>query len=204
MKTRWRTLSADVRSAAIIEAHPKTIGTGAAIAAALSRKYAQVITRSSVISFYNRHPDLVASVPLSGRPGREMAKVIADAAKPSATRTPTPKPAPVEPRPKPKRPSALLAANGMAFAAPKIKPAPPPVVAAEPVPSVPAPEPLNLRLYELESHHCRWPLKADRENTLFCANATHDGTSYCHFHKTKSVGTGSRAERGAVPWRLLA
>ncbi|MCI9865538.1 hypothetical protein RHIZ_06230 [Rhizobium skierniewicense] len=202
MKTRWRTLSAEARSAAIIEVHPTTIGTGAAIAAALSRKYAQIITRSSVISFYNRHPDMVASVPLSGRPGRELAKVMADAAKPSAPRKP--KPAPVEPRAKPKRPSALLAANGMAFAAPKIKPAPPPVVTAEPVPSIPVPSPLNLRLYELEPHHCHWPLKGERADMLFCANATHEGSSYCHYHTKKSVGIGSRAERGAVPRRLLA
>lgn len=202
MKQRWRTLSAEARSAAIIEVHPTTIGTGKAIADALSRKFGQIISRSSIISFYNRHPDMIASVPLTGRPWREAAQVDGDAVK--ATAPPKRPAVPAVPRARPKRPSALLAANGMAFAAPKTKPVPAPVITAEPVPSIPAPEPLNLRLYELETRHCRWPISGDRENMLFCANATHDGTSYCHSHHKASVGTGSRAERGAVPRRLLA
>ncbi|MBB3947075.1 GcrA cell cycle regulator [Rhizobium skierniewicense] len=189
MKNRWRTLSAEARSAAIIEAHPTTIGTGAAIADALSRKFGERITRSSVISFYNRHPEKMTAVPLTGRPGREMAKDRAEAS---------------QPRPQPRRPSARLASSGMAFSSPKVKPVPAPIIVAQPVPSIPVPEPRNLRLYELDAGHCRWPMQGDRENMLFCANATHDGTSYCHFHKTASVGIGSKAERAAVPRRLTA
>lgn len=41
----------------------------------------------------------------------------------------------------------------------------------------------GLALRELEPRHCRWPL----DNGNFCAQDQQEGSSYCPFHKHKSL-----------------
>lgn len=52
-----------------------------------------------------------------------------------------------------------------------------------------SPEPelpfLNIGIFELKSHQCRWP--AGDENFTFCGQETHDDSSYCQHHFRMSV-----------------
>jgi len=200
MSAHWTNMTIAERCGAIVEVYPSTKGTGKTIAEALSARFKSQITRSSVISMYARHADKLKAVPLTGRPTARISK-----------------PVPGEPAVKKiRRPSALMVASGMQFITPKPKPAPKPKPVEHAVPvrravqpeahavaSLPVPVPKNLELYQLERCDCRWPVSGDREKTLFCAHATRLETPYCDFHAALSVGTGSRAERSAVPARLL-
>lgn len=188
------------RCGAIVEVYPSTKGTGKTIAEALSARFKSQITRSSVISMYARHADKLKAVPLTGRPTARISK-----------------PVPGEPAVKKiRRPSALMVASGMQFVSPKPKPAPAPKRVDQSVPvrraaqpalpevaSLSVPVPKNILLYQLNHCDCRRPVSGDREKTLFCAHPTRLEAPYCDFHATLSVGEGSRAERSAVPARLM-
>jgi GcrA cell cycle regulator len=189
------------RCVAIVEIYPSTKGTGRTIAEALTARFKVQITRSSVISMYARHADKLKTVPLTG-PSKATAGGVTGKAKPAEKKI--------------RRPSALMVASGMQFITPKPKPAPKPKPVEHAVPvrravqpeahavaSLPVPVPKNLELYQLERCDCRWPVSGNREKTLFCARATRLETPYCDFHAALSVGTGSRAERSAVPARLM-
>jgi len=192
MQQEWKNLDADERCAAIIAIYPKTKGTGKEIAHALSQQFRVTITRNAVISHYNRHASKLVEVPLTGTPNRETKSRAAAGQK-----------KPVAPIPaKPKKPSGLLLRSGGHFAQPVlVKPAATPPVLAQPLT---APEPLRLKLYQLERNQCRWPVGGERENTLFCGVGTEPQASYCWCHRKMSVGIGSRAERDAIPRRMVA
>ena len=192
MQQEWKNLDADERCAAIIAIYPKTKGTGKEIAHALSQQFQVTITRNAVISHYNRHASKLVEVPLTGTPNRETKSCAAAGQKRPVAPTPA----------KPKKPSGLLLRSGGHFAQPVlVKPAATPPVLAQPLT---APEPLRLKLYQLERNQCRWPVDGDRENTLFCGAATDEQESYCPCHRKMSIGIGSRAERDALRRRKAA
>jgi len=196
MQQEWKDLNADERCAAIIAIYPKTKGTGKEIANALSQQFRITISRNAVISHYNRHASKLVDVPLTGTPNRYM-KPKSEIAAPKQEA----KPAAV-PSPKPKKPSSLLLRSGGHFAQPVlVKPLATPPVLAQPLT---APEPLRLKLYQLERNQCRWPVEGDRENTLFCGAVTDEQESYCPCHRKMSIGIGSRAERDALRRRKAA
>lgn len=181
----WNALTTDQRIDAIKTIYPETIGTARSIAEALTKQFDGTVSRSAIVSYYSRYPDKLKSAPLTG-------KLKAEAG------------TPLEPvaKKKIKRPSMLLVSTGTHFAAPKKASAP---AAVDPVTvTIPVPDPLLLRLFELERNHCKWPVAGDRENTLFCGADQVDNGPYCACHKAMSVGRGSRAERDAVPMRKAA
>jgi|GEM_PF-6663277 len=201
MSAHWTDMTSAERCVAIAEVYPSTRGTGRTIAEALSSRFKVQITRSSVISMYARHADKLTAVPLSGKP-RPTSGGVSAPAKPAAKKI--------------RRPSALMVASGMQFVSPKPKPAPAPKRVDQSVPvrraaqpalpevaSLSVPVPKNILLYQLNHCDCRWPVSGDREKTLFCAHPTRLESPYCDFHATLSVGEGSRAERSAVPARLM-
>lgn len=60
------------------------------------------------------------------------------------------------------------------------------------------PAPLLVRLFDLQNNHCRWPVRGEKEHTLFCGHVSAVGCSYCPGHKLLSVGAGTRSERMAT------
>ncbi|MEH3111525.1 MAG: hypothetical protein PGN22_15640 [Agrobacterium cavarae] len=203
MSAHWTDMTSAERCVAIVEIYPTTKGTGRTIAEALTARFKVQITRSSVISMYARHADKLKMVPLTG-PSKATAGNVPAKAKSAEKKI--------------RRPSALMVASGMQFITPKPKPAPAPKRVDQSVPvrravqpvvsevlssPVTVPVPKNRELYQLERCDCRWPVSGDRENTLFCAHATRLESPYCDYHAKLSVGTGSRAERSAVPARLM-
>ncbi len=200
MQQEWKNLNADERCAAIIAIYPKTKGTGKEIAHALSLEFRVTITRSSIISHYNRHAPKLVDVPLTGYPNRETRRRAA-APQTEANQKPSVQ-APAKQVAKPKKPSSLLLRSGGHFAQPvMVKPLAKPLVLEQPLT---APEPLRLMLYQLASNQCRWPVEGDRENTLFCGAGTEPQESYCWCHRKMSIGIGSRAERDALRRRKAA
>ncbi|UXS01114.1 GcrA family cell cycle regulator [Agrobacterium tumefaciens] len=190
MTKHWKGLSADERTAAIIKIHPTTTGTGAAIAAALSGKFRVTISRNAVISHYNRHAAKLVDVPLTGK-APAISEKVEKAREVAKARV--------------KKPSGVLLRTGGHFAQPhKIAPAPVKPVVVQPAAPLVVPEPLNLKLFELGSNQCKWPVSGEREHTLFCGAVTRDQKSYCDCHHKMSVGLGSQAERNAVPRRIAA
>ena len=195
MQQEWKNLNADERCAAIIAIYPKTKGTGKEIAHALSQHFRVTISRNAVISHYNRHAPKLVDVPLTGTPNRATKSGAAGKKRLSP-------PKPVKEPAKPKKPSGLLLRSGGHFAQPVlVKPAAMPPVLEQPLT---APEPLRLKLYQLERNQCRWPVEGDRENTLFCGAVTDEQESYCPCHRKMSIGIGSRAERDALRGRKAA
>lgn len=201
MSAHWTDMTSAERCVAIVEIYPSTKGTGRTIAEALTARFNVQITRSSVISMYARHAEKLKTVPLTG-PSKAAAGSVPVKAKPAEKKI--------------RRPSALMVASGMQFITPKPKPAPKRVDQSVPVrravqaeaPAIASlpmtvPVPKNRELYQLERCDCRWPVSGDRENTLFCAHATRLESPYCDYHAKLSVGLGSRAERSAVPARLI-
>lgn len=196
MQQEWKNLNADERCAAIKEIYSRTRGTGKEIAHALSTKFRVTVSRSAVISHYNRHASKLVDVPLTGTPNRYLKPKSEISAPKQQT-----KPAAV-PSDKSKKPSSLLLRSGGHFAQPVlVKPLAKPPVLEQPLT---APEPLRLKLYQLERNQCRWPVEGDRENTLFCGAATNEQESYCPCHRKMSIGIGSRAERDALRRRKAA
>lgn len=60
-------------------------------------------------------------------------------------------------------------------------------------------------IFNLRSHHCRWPLwGAERGlspfEKFYCGAVKDDGSVYCAFHRAASIGQGSESERSAVSW----
>lgn len=202
MQQEWKDLNADERCAAIIAIYPKTKGTGKEIAHALSQHFRVTISRNAVIAHYNRHASKLVDVPLTGTPNRYLkpkSEISTPQQKRPAASTSAQQPA----KPKsPKKPSSLLLRSGGHFAQPVlVKPLAKPPVLEQPLT---APEPLRLKLYQLERNQCRWPVEGDRENTLFCGAGTNEQESYCPCHRKMSIGVGSRAERDAIPRRKAA
>ncbi|NTA80761.1 hypothetical protein G6L13_09715 [Agrobacterium tumefaciens] len=196
MQQEWKNLNADERCAAIIAIYPETKGTGQEIASALSQQFRVTISRSAVISHYNRHASKLVDVPLTGTPKRNL-KPKSEISVPKQQT----KPAAV-PSDKPKKPSSLLLRSGGHFAQPVlVKPLAKPPVQEQPLT---APEPLRLKLYQLERNQCHWPVEGYRENTLFCGAATGEQDFYCPCHRKMSIGIGSRAERDALRRRKAA
>ncbi|AKC07204.1 GcrA family cell cycle regulator [Agrobacterium tumefaciens] len=196
MQQEWKNLNADERCAAIIAIYPKTKGTGQEIASALSQQFRVTVSRSAVISHYNRHASKLVDVPLTGTPNRYL-KPKSEISAPKQETKPA-----ATPSPKPKKPSRLLLRSGGHFAQPVlVKPAAAPPVLEQPLT---APEPLRLMLYQLASNQCRWPVEGDRENMLFCGAGTEPQESYCWCHRKMSIGIGSRAERDALRRRKAA
>lgn len=197
MQQEWKDLNADERSAAIIAIYPDTKGTGKEIAHALSLQFRVTITRNSVISHYNRHAAKLVDVPLTGYPNREV-KPGAATPKKTVKRRLSPL-APAAQVAKPKKPSSLLLRSGGHFAQPvMVKPLAKPPVLEQPLT---APEPLRLKLYQLERNQCRWPVEGEGEFMLSCGVGTEGRHSYCPCHRKMSIGIGSRAERDAIPRR---
>lgn len=195
MQQEWKDLNADERCAAIIAIYPKTKGTGKEIALALSQQFRVTISRNAVISHYNRHAPKLVDVPLTGTPNRAAKSGAAGKKKlspPKQAKEPI----------KVKKPSGLLLRSGGHFAQPvSVKPAPTPPALSQPLT---APEPLRLKLYQLERNQCHWPVEGDRGDTLFCGAVTEPLASFCPCHRKMSIGIGSRAERDALRGRKVA
>lgn len=163
----WQTISTAERVAAIREVYPKTVGSLRAIAAGLSLKFNEEITRNCVAGMYDRHADRLRSCQLTGvQPG------IPRQRKPRAVKVPKAiivKPAPV--------------------------PAAEPVHAAPAlIGSVARPEPLLKTLVDLNHNECRWPIDGERAETRFCCHAVHELSSYCEYHRLVSAGPNTRGK----------
>lgn len=53
-----------------------------------------------------------------------------------------------------------------------------------------------VKFFDLEWHHCRWPLEGEGINTLFCGDHIHAEHSYCYRHFRLSTRRESNRTRG--------
>lgn len=91
--------------------------------------------------------------------------------------------------PKPRRRSAF-----------HVKRDPNKVTAPKPVPTPPPDEPasLNIKLLDLQDHHCRWA-HGNRAPYLFCGHPTFEGTPYCEHHASRCFNITGRVYFGDGP-----
>jgi GcrA cell cycle regulator len=67
-------------------------------------------------------------------------------------------------------------------------------ITPQPAPEPKPPEPV--RLFDLEPHHCRWPVSGEGADTLFCGASKRSGSSsYCRKHFAWSCRDCSSAEK---------
>lgn len=173
MKATWTHMTPEERCVAIVAVHSNTVCTARTIAAALSEKFEEAITRNSIIGLYHRNPVALKGAPLNG----DYTKPVKVAAKPRADR---PRPQLVK---KNKTTPELMAQEKKIF---------------ERAQALPAPAPLNMTLLELNHNDCRWPVSGEGAKMLFCGHNVEDGKSYCPCHVRMSVGRGTESERNAV------
>lgn len=60
------------------------------------------------------------------------------------------------------------------------------------------PKPLLVKLFDLESSDCRWPVSGEKADMLFCGHNVEPGCPYCPGHKRMSIGRGTESERTAL------
>ena len=163
----WQTISTAERVAAIREVYPLTVGSLRAVAAGLSLKFNEEITRNCVAGMYDRHGDRLRSCQLTGvQPGI----------------------------PRQRKPRSVKVPKAIVVTAPV--PATEPVHAAPAlIGSVVRPEPLLKTLVDLNHNECRWPVDGELAETRFCCHAVHELSAYCEYHRLASKGPGTKSER---------
>lgn len=166
----WQTITVQARIEAGKQAYAESVGTMSAMAAVLSERFEEPISRNVVAGMYDRHPEELKACKLTGTQPAHNRLRQQRAIK---VRVPVPPPMP-EPEPEPVR------------VAPPVKG------------SIPRPEPLLKRLFELERNHCRWPVEGEKADTLFCCHQVVEGHSYCEYHRRVSRGAGTISERRAA------
>ena len=171
----WRNLPAAVRIQAVRDVHPDT-GTLSSIAAALSARYREDITKNSITGLYNRYRDQLRDIPPKGavRPPKREPKSRAPKVK---------KPAAAEP--------SISKGKRVSLVPPKMSEAVLPKLGSAPA----ACEPKTM--VDLAAPDCRWPVSGEKANTLFCAMPADEGSSYCLHHRCVSRGKGTVSERTA-------
>ena len=61
--------------------------------------------------------------------------------------------------------------------------------------------PTTLFIFDLESHHCRWPI-GDVAPYTFCGGTKQDGSSYCGHHHRVAISSNAAASSTArKPWK---
>lgn len=172
----WKELPAEEKIAAIRTAHKHSVGTASTIAAYLSIKFEEAISRSAVIGFYHRNTSALASTPLLGP-------------KTGPNHVRSRKPAP--------KPKAVVVKLAKVEKPKLVKPA-----KADPFAGVSRPAPFLKRIKDDDwdgRHECRWPVDGEKENTRFCCHPVSGESSYCAYHRLAARGRGTESERKVAP-----